>query len=144
MASSVSQSSMIEAKDFKSGMPGSMGPAVPKSKPIVSHDYIGLPGHNVPMTEDDEDIAESAWREAFRLRIRAIQGDRSADDMADLLGITRTRYSKYVGGRASAVPTRLLPKLAKIGAVSLEWLIDGPKKAAPANPAAAKGKRKRA
>lgn len=118
---------MIELNEFKSDMAVSMGPAVPKIKPIVSHDYFDRPGHNVPMSEDDEDIAESAWREGFRLRIRTIQGDRTADDMADLLGISRTRYSKYVGARASAVPTRLLPKLAKIGAVSLEWLIEGEK-----------------
>ena len=81
--------------------------------------------HNVLMEEDDEEIAETKWREAFRLRLRDIQGDRSNEDMGDLLGIDPNRYSKYVGQRLSLPPIRLLPRLAKIGAVRLEWLILG-------------------
>lgn len=104
-----------------------MGRSVPKIKANVSHDCDKLGGHNVPMAQDDEIIAESVWREAFRQRLRQVQGDRTQDDMADLLCISRDAYSKYVGSRASAVPIRLLPKLAKIGAVSLEWLVEGPR-----------------
>lgn len=92
----------------------------------MSHDYkLGL-GHTVPMGQDDETIAESAWREAFCQRLREIQGDRGDSQMALILGITRDRWSKYLN-RGSAVPIRLLPKMAAIGGKSLEWLIDGPK-----------------
>jgi hypothetical protein len=129
IASSESHRSMIDTKDVKSAMDGIMGQLVPKIKAIVSHDYKLRSGHNVPMDQDDENVAETAWREAFRQRVRQIQGERSQDDMAELLCISRDAYSKYVGSRASAVPTRLLPRLAKIGAVSLEWLIEGPKEA---------------
>jgi hypothetical protein len=78
------------------------------------------------MSEDIEDIADSEWREAFRQRLRQAQGNRTGDDMAELLCISRDAYSKYVS-RGSAMPTRLLPRFCKICAVSLEWLIEGPK-----------------
>lgn len=118
---------MIERNESNSGMGDFMGQSVPKIKAIMSHDMKSGLGHSVPMSEDYEDITETAWREAFRQRVRQIQGDRTQEDMADLLCISRDAYSKYVGSRASAMPMRLLPKLAKIGAVSLEWLIEGPK-----------------
>jgi len=78
------------------------------------------------MEEDDENIAESAWRAAFIRRLRVVQGERTQEDMADLLCISRDSWNKIVN-RGSAVPTRLLPKLARIGAKSLEWLIEGDK-----------------
>lgn len=124
IASRESQSSMMERNESKSRMPKSMGPIVPKIKAIMSHDCISAVGHDVPMSQDDENIAESAWRAAFTHRLRAIQGSRTQEDMADLLGISRDSWNKMVN-RGSAVPTRLLPKLAKIGAMSLEWLIEG-------------------
>jgi transcriptional regulator with XRE-family HTH domain len=92
------------------------------------------------MEQDDEKVAESAWRDEFRLRLKHIQGNRTQDDMAELLGVSRDKYNKYVN-RGSAVPTRLLPRLAKIGGVSLEWLIEGPKNQEAARPAATKRKR---
>jgi hypothetical protein len=105
-------------------MSGIMGPLVPKIKAIVSHDYNSVSGHNVPMDQDDETIAETAWREAFCGRLREIQGDRGDNQMALILGITRDRWSKYLN-RGSAVPIRLLPKIAAIGGKPTDWLIDG-------------------
>jgi hypothetical protein len=128
MTSNVSQSSMMEANEFKSDMPCIMGPAVPKNKSIVSHDSISHLGQPVLMDQDDEDIAESAWREEFRERLRKAQGNRTQQVMADLLGISRERYSKYVGGRKSMMPTRLLPRFAMICDVDLLELIEGPRK----------------
>lgn len=101
-----------------------MGQSVPKIKAIVSHDYNSALGHNVPMNQDDENIAESAWREGFCERLREVQGKRTQDQMAIVLGISRDNWNKYIN-RGSAVPIRLLPKIAAIGAKSVEWLIDG-------------------
>lgn len=128
MASREGHKSMIARNEFKSAMTGTMGLSVPKIKAIVSHDYKSGLGHNVPMEQDDETIAESAWRLAFTERLREIQGKRSQEDMAYLLGISRDSWNKMVN-RGSAVPTRLLPKLSKIGAVTLEWLVEGPREA---------------
>lgn len=105
-------------------MGASMGQSVPKIKAIVSHDYNSGLGHNVPMNQDDENIAETAWREGFCERLRAIQGDRTQDQMAIVLGISRDNWNKYVN-RGSAVPIRLLPKIAAIGGKSTDWLING-------------------
>jgi hypothetical protein len=126
IASSESQSSMIDVKEVKSDMGEIMGQLVPKIKAIVSHDYENARGHTVPMGQDDETVAETAWREAFCQRLRDIQGDRTDSQMATILGITRERWSKYLN-RGSAVPIRLLPKMAATGVKSLEWLIEGPK-----------------
>lgn len=135
IASREPQRSMIERNESKSGMSDSMGLFVPKIKAIMSHDYVEVSGHYVPMAQDDDEIAESAWREAFRARLKHIRGKRTQEDMADLLCISRDTYSKYEGARASAVPTRLLPKIAKIGAVTLEWLIEGEKSIKAEQPA---------
>lgn len=141
MASREGQSSMIERNDLMSDMPDILGQSVPKIKAVVSHDLILRRGQNVPMAQDDEDIAESLWREGFRARLKEVRGERTQDDMADLLGISRDAYSKYEGKRASAVPTRLLPKIAKIGAVSLEWLITGEVKAKASHPVPVKSRK---
>jgi hypothetical protein len=82
------------------------------------------------MDGDDEKLAESEWREAFRQRLIAAQKPRSNADMAELLGITENRYSKYRGSRKSQMPLWLLPKFCKITGVTLEDLILGPKQAA--------------
>lgn len=119
---------MIDLKEVKSDMALTVGQSVPNVKAIVSHDYKLGPGHNVPMNKHDEELSETAWRAAFSERLREIQGARTQEDMADLLCISRDSWNKYVN-RGSAMPMRLLPKLAKIGAVSLEWLLEGPKKA---------------
>lgn len=79
------------------------------------------------MSQEDETVAESAWREAFRDRLRAAQGARTQETMAELLGISRDAYSKYVGGRKSMMPVRLLPRFAKICGVDLLELIEGPR-----------------
>jgi hypothetical protein len=126
IASRESQSSMMERNESKLDMSQLMGPIVPKIKAIMSHDRNLSLGHSVLMEDDVEKIAESAWRQAFCLRLKEVQGDRSQEDMADLLGISRDNWNKYVN-RGSAVPERLLPKIAKIGARPLEWLIEGPK-----------------
>jgi transcriptional regulator with XRE-family HTH domain len=84
------------------------------------------------MNEDiDDQEAESAWREGFRQRIIAARGIRTQETMAELLGIKTNTYGKYEGGRKSMMPTRLLPKFAKICGVDLVELIEGPKKAKP-------------
>jgi len=80
--------------------------------------------HPLTMAEN-ENATEAEWREGFRQRLRDAQGGRTQETMARLLGISRDAYSKYVGGRKSAMPIRLLPKFAAICDVSLEWLIEG-------------------
>ena len=91
----------------------------------MSHDFLSVSGQTVLM--DDRAIPLSDWDIAFRDRIRQIQGKRTQEDMAKLLGISRDRYSKYVGGRKSKMPIWLLPQLARIGEMSVEDLIEGPK-----------------
>lgn len=83
------------------------------------------------MASDIEKIAESQWREGFRERIREAQGNRTQETMAKLLGISRDAYSKYVGGRKSVMPARLLPKFCAICDVKLDWLIEGDQKTVP-------------
>lgn len=78
------------------------------------------------MAADDDDLAESAWREGFRQRVREAQGNRTQEQMAALLGITRDRWAKIVGARSTAFPIRLLTKFCAICDRDLEWLIDGP------------------
>ena len=100
----------------------------------MSHDCGFGPGHNVPMGDvRNEEMAETVWQDEFRARLKHIQGDRTQDDMACLLGVSRDTYNKWVN-RGSKVPIRLLPKIAKIGAVSLEWLIEGPRATAAKKP----------
>jgi len=106
-----------------------MGQTVPKIKAIASHDYEKAMGHIVQMAEDLEDIAETAWRDAFRARVRDAQGDRKDKDMAKLLGISPERYRKYVSGgaaRKTVIPPRYLTKFCLITNIELEWLLDGP------------------
>jgi hypothetical protein len=112
-------------------MPELLGPIVPKCKANLSHDsQIGW-GHSVPMALDLESIAESEWREGFRERLRQAQGGRTQETMAKLLGISRDAYAKYVGGRKSVMPVRLIPKFCAICDVSLDWLIEGDVKVTP-------------
>lgn len=81
------------------------------------------------MDEDHEKIAESAWQEAFRQRLKEVQGTRTQAGMAEILGISRDTWNKVVN-RGDAPSIRLLPKLATIGEKSLEWLITGKEKKA--------------
>lgn len=129
MASSESHNSMIDWNEVRLDMESIMGQMVPKRKASVSQDSQSVMGHTVLMTQHDDDISDSAWKEAFRQRLKEARGKRSQEDMASLLCISRDAYSKYEGGRASQMPTRLLPKFCKICAVSLEWLIEGDKEA---------------
>jgi transcriptional regulator with XRE-family HTH domain len=77
------------------------------------------------MEQDDDNRADLAWLEGFRGRLKQARGERSQEDMAYLLGITRDAYSKYEGSRGTVIPTRLLPRFCKICAVRIEWLIEG-------------------
>lgn len=77
------------------------------------------------MQNDAEKLAETAWREAFRERVRKAQGNRTQIAMAKLLGISRDSYAKYVGGRGSVMPVRLLPQFCRICDVDIDWLIEG-------------------
>ena len=127
IASREAQSSMTERNDVKSksDMHELVGQMVPIIKANLSHDKEVPPEHSVDMTQDTETIAESEWREGFRQRLRQAQGGRTQETMSRLLGISRDAYAKYVGGRKSAMPVRLLPRFCEICDVSLEWLIEG-------------------
>lgn len=112
-------------------MPELLGPIVPNCKAVLSHDLKNSVGHHVLMGKDAEKQAESEWRSSFQARLRQCQGKRSQDVMADLLGISRDSWNKIVN-RGDQPSIRLLPKIAGIGEVSLEWLIDGKEPAAKA------------
>jgi len=120
-----------------------LGPFVPKCKAVLSHDLKNGAGHYVPMSKEAEKLAESDWRSAFQERVRYCQGKRSQDVMADLLGISRDSWNKIVN-RGDQPSIRLLPKIAGIGEVSLEWLIDGKEPAKAKKPARATPVSKRA
>lgn len=101
-------------------------------------------GHAVHMAQSHEDIIETNWQEGLRQRIKQARGSRSQQDMADLLGITQTAYSKYEGSRGTVMPVRLMPKFCKICAVSLEWLIEGDKMVKPTPEIRSKSPKRRA
>lgn len=103
----------------------SLGQDVPDCKAILSHDLISLVGHSVPMTEASDQIAESVWQASFRERLRTIQGKRTQEDMAELLGISRDTWNKCVN-RGDTFPIRKLPRLAKLAQMSVEELLAGP------------------
>lgn len=115
---------MTSLNDEGCDMGGILGQRVPNVKANLSHDIDILLGHRVLMKYDEEKLAESAWREQFRARVRKAQGGRTQEKMAKLLGVSRDAYAKYVG-RGSMMPVRLLPKFCAICDVSLEWLIEG-------------------
>lgn len=75
------------------------------------------------MAEDPDKIAESEWREAFRLRLRAIQGKRTHNAMADLIGISSDTWNKCVN-RGDMFPIRKLPRLANLAEMTVEELIE--------------------
>lgn len=128
MASREGQSSMIDRNEANSVMRLALGQSVLKRKANLSDDCGRLPGHTVPMAHKDEELAESQWREEFRLRIIAARGGRTQAVMAELLGLLTNTYGKYEApGRKSVMPVRLLPRFAKICGISLEELIEGPK-----------------
>lgn len=133
MASREGQSSMMDRNEVKSDMPMLLGQSVPKSKAIVSADCAQSLGHNVLMEDENEKQAASQWREEFRQRLITARGSRTQAVMAELLGLRTNTYGKYEGSRKSMMPTRLLPRFAKICGISLESLIEGDK-AAPAKP----------
>lgn len=146
IASRDSQRSMTERNDVggESGMPELLGQYVPSCKTIMSHDFESPVGHSVPMTEDPEKLAESVWREAFRQRLRDIQGKRTQEDMADLLGISRDTWNKCVN-RGDTFPIRKLPRLAKLAQMSVEELIgiDRPTEKIAAAPRRARSSKQR-
>jgi transcriptional regulator with XRE-family HTH domain len=82
------------------------------------------------MDDDHEKLAETQWREEFRLRIIEARGNRKQAVMAELLGILTNTYGKYEAeSRKSVMPVRLLPRFAKICGVDLVDLIEGHRKA---------------
>lgn len=105
----------------------------------MSHDFGVALRQNVLMTEDDEKIAETEWRRAFQARLKRIQGNRTADQMGDLLGMSRSSWSKVVGARMDQISIRILPKLAALGEMTVLELIEGPK----AKPVAAPKRQKK-
>lgn len=130
------QSSMTSLKDVIFDMPTSLGQFVPNGNASVSTDNIKLSGHTVLMSDDHEKLAETQWREEFRLRIIKARGDRTQAVMAELLGILTNTYGKYEAeSRKSMMPVRLLPRFAKICGVDLLELIEGQRKIqVPAKP----------
>lgn len=127
MASADRQSLTIERNEVGSDMEVVLGQPVPKIKSNLSHDYDSLLGQTVSM--DDDDKADREWQIGFRERIKIARGEaRTQDDIADLLGITQTTYSKYEGTRGTVMPIRHLPRFCKICGVTMEWLIEGDKK----------------
>lgn len=147
IASLDGQRSMMERKEDGAGeslISIDLGQLVPNCKADMSHD-LGYPlGHPFFMSEPPEKMAESAWREAFSLRLRQIQGNRTQEQMADLLGLSRDTWNKCVN-RGSAFPTRLLPKLAAIGEMSvLELITVETPQVSVAQPSERKSKRKKA
>lgn len=112
--------------ESESTMHESLGQSVPKCKATLSHD-IKLPvGHPVLMADDIDDIAETEWRDGFRQRVREAQGNRTQEQMAKLLGISRDQWAKIVGSRGTRFPIRLLTKFCIICDRELVWLLDGP------------------
>jgi hypothetical protein len=128
IASLVGHSSTIARNVVSSGMEERIGQPVLKSKAIVSRDCGKRVGQTGLMADESEKLAESVWREGFRLRLIAARGNRSQAVMAELLDLKPNTYSKYEApSRGSMMPVRKLPLFAKICGVDLVELIEGPK-----------------
>ncbi len=132
IASREGHSSITDRNDVRgeseSVMNKEMGQYVPNCKAVLSHDLELSVGHSVQMREQDEKIAESAWREAFVARLRQIQGNRTQEQMSKILGISRDSWNKCVN-RGDQPSIRILPILAALGEMTLAELIDGPEAA---------------
>lgn len=88
-------------------------------------------GHTVLMDSDEFDATERLFNEAFRERLRIIQGSRKDAQMADLLGLgtdenAADRYNKWKN--RGGFPMFVLPKLAALGATTVEELVKLPQK----------------
>jgi transcriptional regulator with XRE-family HTH domain len=79
------------------------------------------------MGQDEEDRIQREWREGFRTRMIQARGDvRTQGDMAELLGIERSAYSKYEApSRKTILPPRLYPNFCKICGIDLVWFLTG-------------------
>lgn len=130
MASREDQSSMTDRNEVscesEATMPELLGHIVPNSKAIMVRDLDLAVGHSVPMVENSEKIAASAWQKAFQERLSRIQGKLTHKKMADYLGMDEESWKKCVN-RGSAFPIRKLPKLALLGRIEVEDLITGEK-----------------
>lgn len=126
IASREAQSPMTSLNEVigESTMPGLLGHYVPICKGIMGRDMKTPVGHHGPMGKDWEKLSDSEWRGAFQLRLNRIQGHRSHDAMADLLGISVESWKKCVN-RGDSFPLRRLPKLASLAGISIESLIKG-------------------
>jgi transcriptional regulator with XRE-family HTH domain len=60
-----------------------------------------------------------------RVKLARESAGYTQEEMASLLGISQTTFSKYEGARASVMPTELQGKFALICRISLHWLITG-------------------
>jgi hypothetical protein len=132
MASRELQSSITDRKDAKGESEAtigeSLGQTVPICKANMSRDMEKPVGHSVPMIDKPEKIAESAWRKAFRERLKRIQGRSTHEEMAEYFEMSVESWKKCVN-RGSVFPTRKLPKLAFLAKIPIESLIKGDKDA---------------
>lgn len=80
---------------------------------------------DIPAMPKDTDMAERAYHEAFRKRLRAIREelDWSQSEMADALGIPLENYKKYE--RRSKFPPHLLDRLALVTHRNIEYIVTG-------------------
>lgn len=86
---------------------------------------IELPvGHSGPMGKDHEKLAESEWQDAFKERLRRIQGKRTHEAMAEYLEMPLESWKKCVN-RGDSFPIRKLPRLALLAGIPVESLIKG-------------------
>jgi hypothetical protein len=76
------------------------------------------------MGKDYEKLSDSDWRSRFQERLNRIQGKRSHDAMADILGMSVESWKKCVN-RGDSFPLRRLPKLASLAGIPIESLIKG-------------------
>ena len=61
---------------------------------------------------------------ALGLRIRQLRSEETQEEFADALGISQAQLSKYELGQ-SALPLRVLTKLAKRSGRSSDWILTG-------------------
>jgi hypothetical protein len=132
ISSRESQREMMDRNDAglrrESVMPEVLGQYVPICKAIMVRDLNSAVGHSVPMSGKPakNDIAESAWLKAWQERLRRIQGKRTHEAMALVLGMGVETWKKCVN-RGDAFPIRKLPKLAAFAGIEVESLINGDK-----------------
>jgi hypothetical protein len=66
---------------------------------------------------------ERAFNVALQERMTELRGERSRREIAEAIGTTFARYQKYE--TRSACPPYLIPRLAKLHGVSVEYMLTG-------------------